>query len=137
MNKIFEYPIVISGSDLDVFGHVNNAVYLEYFEKARWDFIEKGGYGLELIQKMQKGPVILEMNLRFKKELRNRDSIVILSKYKEMKNSLVMILYQEMRKDNGDLAASLELSVGLMDLVKRKLIKPTCEWFEAIGAAQD
>lgn len=137
MNKVFEFPFTVSGVDLDVFGHVNNAIYLEYFEKARWDFIEKGGYGLDLIQKEKKGPVILELNLKFKKEIINRDKIMILSKYKEMKNSLVMVLYQEMRKDDGSLAASLELSVGLMDLVLRKLIKPTNHWFEAIGTSLD
>jgi acyl-CoA thioester hydrolase len=39
----FTAPITVSFRDLDALGHVNNAVYLTYFEHARI------GYGLQLI----------------------------------------------------------------------------------------
>ena len=52
MKKI-QYPIQVRFSDVDSLGHVNNAVYLSYFEMARiafmneqigrnWDWIHKG-----------------------------------------------------------------------------------------------
>ncbi|HRE23498.1 MAG TPA: thioesterase, partial [Bacteroidia bacterium] len=34
-------PIQIRFSDIDWMGHVNNAVYLSYIEKARIDFSER------------------------------------------------------------------------------------------------
>ena len=46
---IFEYPLVILERHLDMLGHVNNATYLEIFEEARWDFIERRGHGLKNI----------------------------------------------------------------------------------------
>lgn len=53
MDKIHTTPIQIRFSDIDSMGHVNNAVYLNYFEYARmiyindlvggkWDWINKG-----------------------------------------------------------------------------------------------
>jgi acyl-CoA thioester hydrolase len=34
MEKVFEYPITISPSDIDVIGHVNNIVYLRWVQEA-------------------------------------------------------------------------------------------------------
>lgn len=38
MNKDnpFELPLVVRGYELDAYQHVNNAVYVQYFEHARW-----------------------------------------------------------------------------------------------------
>lgn len=45
--KIFEIPIEVRFRDLDALGHVNNAVYMTYFEEGRKSFfmhqVEKGG----------------------------------------------------------------------------------------------
>ena len=34
-------PIKIRGYHLDLYGHVNNARYLEFLEEARWEFLEQ------------------------------------------------------------------------------------------------
>src|SRR5687768_5290589 len=73
------YEIVILERHLDTFGHVNNAVYLDLFEAARWDLISANGFGLSEIQARGVGPTILEINLRFLRELRNRERITIKS----------------------------------------------------------
>ena len=75
MNKIFEYTVLILESHLDSFGHMNNATYLKLYEEARWDFITANGFGLEVIQREQKGPVILDLQVRFKREIKNREKI--------------------------------------------------------------
>ena len=45
MNKSspFELPITVRGYELDAFGHVNNAVYVQYFEHCRWMAIKEYG----------------------------------------------------------------------------------------------
>lgn len=129
----FEYDLRILESHLDTFGHVNNATYLELFEQARWDFITKRDYGLKVVQELGLGPVILELELKFKKELKNREVIKIESRPLELMNSLVMTMEQKMIKENGDIASTLLLKVGLMDLKARKLVKPTPLWKYAAG----
>tara|TARA_R110002072_G_scaffold276051_2_gene437678 strand:+ start:14580 stop:14993 length:414 start_codon:yes stop_codon:yes gene_type:complete len=131
--QTFNYQLTILERHLDTFGHMNNATYLQIYEESRWDFITKNGFGLDRIQELKLGPVILDLHLTFKKEIKNREQITITSKVTEIKNPLVSSLRQEMRNENGDLCSTLELSVGLMDLQKRKLIPPTDDWKKAVG----
>ena len=45
-----------------------------------------------------------------------------------------MLLDQKMIKvDDGKIASTLTISVGLMDLNARKLISPTIPWLKALG----
>lgn len=136
MPKKFEHTLTIKEKHLDTFGHVNNAVYLELYEQARWDFITEEGYGLNEVQNSGLGPVILELNLKFKAEIKNREEIRIESQFKELKNPLVMVLSQKMINAQNKVASELELIVGIMDLRKRKLVRPHIEWLKAIGLSE-
>lgn len=131
---VYEYELTILEHHLDTFGHVNNAVYLSLYEEARWDFITKNGLGINQIMESKIGPVLLDLNLTFKSELNNREKIKIISKARpEMRNKFVMVIDQKMVKENGKIASTITLSVGLMDLNLRKLITPNKEWFMALG----
>ncbi len=132
-NPIFEYERQILEQNLDCFGHMNNAMYLVLYEEARWDFITKNGMGLDYIMKNQIGPVLLDLNLVFKAEIKNREKIKILSQCLSMKNKYVMTLEQRMFKEDGKLASVLTISCGLMDLKERKLINPPDEWLKVLG----
>ncbi len=128
----FSYPLVIREQHLDSFGHVNNAAYLVLFEEARWEFITQNGYGLAQVQEWQKGPVILELNLRFKKEVKLRDQVTIVTHPAHLERKMTK-LKQEMLLEGGTVAAELDLIFGLFDLQARKLIDATPEWKRALG----
>ncbi len=72
-----EYRLLIQEQHLDTFGHVNNAVHLQLFERVRWDLITSNGYGLADVHRLQIGPTLLEVQVRFARELRNRQTIVL------------------------------------------------------------
>ena len=133
MNIVFEYEVVIRENHLDSFGHVNNAVYVQLYEEARWDFITKNGFGLEVIQRDQVGPVLLDMQVRFKREIKNREKIKILSQTKEIISSKIMILEQKMLKADGKIASEAVFTVGFFDMKARKLIDASPEWMLAVG----
>jgi len=136
-NPIYEYSIKILEHHLDTFGHVNNATYLEMYEEARWDLLNKNNSGIDVIMAKKIGPVLLDLHLTFKAELKNREEIKIISQARTlMKNQYVLLLDQKMLKADGKTASTLELSVGLMDLEKRKLIAPTKEWLHALGVEE-
>lgn len=133
-NPVYEYELTILEQHLDTFGHVNNAKYLELYEEARWDFITKNKLGLKEILESQVGPVLLDLQLTFKAELKNREKIKIVSQARpEMRNKFVMLLDQKMIKEDGKIASTMTLSVGMMDLKARKLIAPSAEWRAALG----
>ena len=136
-NPIYEYELTILEHHLDTFGHVNNAVYLEMYEEARWDFITKNNLGMKEILESKVGPVLLDLNLTFKSELKNREKIKIVSQARpEMRNKFIMTLDQKMIRADGKVASTLALSVGMMDLSERKLILPSLEWLNALGVEE-
>lgn len=130
--QVFEYQVLIRESHLDTFGHVNNAVYLQLFEEARWEIITSRGYGLDQVMKSRIGPTILEVRLQFKREIRNRELITIRS-WVENATGKIMTLKQVMMKPDGEEACVAEFVVGLFDLNQRRLIEPTEEWKRAVG----
>lgn len=130
-SHIYYYPLVIKESYIDLFGHMNNATYLKLFEEARWDFITKNGYGLEKMRKEGLGPTILEINIRYFKEILLRDEIVIETQLISYENKIGKI-QQKMLK-NTDVCCVALFTIGLFSLKERKLILPPADWLRAIG----
>jgi len=130
--KTFDYQFQVLEHHLDCFGHVNNAKYLELFEEARWDFITTNGYGLIEVQQNKKGPVVLDLACRFKKELTNRENITIRSQSVDWKGKISHIK-QEMIKSDGSIAAEANFTFGFMDLETRRLMDPPDAWLRALG----
>jgi thioesterase-3 len=127
------YPLTIRESHLDTFGHVNNATYLEILEEARWEFITAGGFGLKTIQKNGLGPVVLEWNMKFIKELKLREEIVIESQTLTYEGK-IGTLRQDIFNAKNELCFQGKMTFGLFDTRERKLVLPTPEWLKAIGA---
>ena len=126
------YEVVIRESHLDTFGHMNNAAYLTLFEEARWDYITRNGYGLKKVQELQQGPIVLELTMKFKREITLREKIKITLELVDYKGK-ISHFRQQMIKEDGTVATEIELAFGLFDLKSRRLIDPTPEWKKAIG----
>lgn len=132
MSGLSHYKVLIRESHVDSYGHVNNATYLALYEEARWEQITPRGYGFKEIHKMRQGPVILEVNLKFKKEIGLRENITITTELVEYKGKVGQLL-QRMIKEDGSVASEAVFTFGLFDMRERKLIEPTPEWKKALG----
>jgi acyl-CoA thioester hydrolase len=126
------FPVLICEKHLDTFGHVNNAVYLELYEEARWEIITAGGFGLGDIRRMGLGPVVLEVNVKFIRELKLREKISITTEIVSYEGKIGKML-QQMTLPDGTVASEALFVFGLFDLTARKLVEPTPEWKTAIG----
>ena len=116
---------------LDTFGHVNNATYLELFEDARWDLVTERGYGLKRVRETGIGPTVLEIEIKFRQELRLRDEVLIESNVESYEGK-VGKLRQKMLLKDGSLACDALFTFGLFDTGQRKLIEPNEEWLNAL-----
>lgn len=129
------YPIVIKEYHLDTFGHINNAVYLQLFEEARWEWITSNGYGLEKVKETGLGPTLLEVHVQFLKEIRLRQKITIESTVKSYVKKIA-IIEQVMKNEAGEPCCQAIFTIGLFDTVARKLVLPTKEWLQGVGFDQ-
>jgi len=132
LGPVHEYSIVIREHHPDTFGHVNNAAYLEILEEARWDLIARNGYGLEDVQRLRVGPTVLEVQLRFVREIRNRQRVTIRTWLESYKGK-VGKLAQQIQDDVGEVCTEALFTIGLFDMTTRRLVRPTPEWITALG----
>ena len=130
-SKIFYYNIQINERHLDVFAHVNNSVYMQFYEEARWDILNILGYGLDYIQKNKQGPVLLESHISFKKELVNREKIQI-ETYFDFNESKIFKIKQRILKESGIVSSEAEFVVGYLNLLERKLIALPQDWLDKV-----
>jgi acyl-CoA thioester hydrolase len=63
--KIYRCTLEVRGYELDSFGHVNNSVYLNYLEHARWKMLNQEGITLEQITREKLWPVIAAIEIKY------------------------------------------------------------------------
>ncbi len=127
------YIIEVKEGHLDTFGHMNNATYLQILEEARWDFITSRGYGFKKIHETGLGPIILEINMKFVKELRLREEISIESQAISY-DKKIGHLRQDIYNQKKELCFESKFTFGFFDTRERKLVMPSADWLHAIGA---
>ncbi|XGC80186.1 acyl-CoA thioesterase [Bdellovibrio bacteriovorus] len=132
MSDVSHYNITIKEYHVDSYGHVNNATYLQIYEEARWELITSKGYGFHEVHQLQQGPVILEVNVKFFKEIPLRSKIDVTTEVMNYKGKVGQLL-QKMIKEDGTVASEAIFTFGLFDMKARKLIEPTEKWKKALG----
>jgi YbgC/YbaW family acyl-CoA thioester hydrolase len=95
--------ISVRGYELDSYGHVNNAVYLQYYEHARWEMMKDLGY-LDQLEASGLSVVVVESMVRYMRELCMFDELVVESTFEE--RSPYLIFYQKIIDRKNDLPVS-------------------------------
>lgn len=75
------YKTEVRGYELDSYGHVNNAVYVNYTEQARWEILNSAGL-LKSFLDRELLLVVTETNIRYMRELKLFDTIEIITSIK-------------------------------------------------------
>ncbi|MGN9793706.1 acyl-CoA thioesterase [Streptomyces sp. NPDC054847] len=117
----FFADVTVRGYELDTQGHLNQAVYLQYAEHARWELLRAAGLPQEKLLASGVGPVALEVTVKFLRELRGGDEVRVTCRfvYGEGKTFTVE---QQIVKDDGTVAAEISGVAGMLDLTTRRLI---------------
>ena len=132
---VHRYNTIIKEGHLDTFGHMNNATYLALLEEARWEMVTERGFGLKKIMAEKIGPTILDISIRFLKELNLRDEITIESEVTSYEKKICIIEHRILR--GTDICSTATFTLALFDLNQRKIILPTEEWLHAIGVSNN
>jgi YbgC/YbaW family acyl-CoA thioester hydrolase len=125
-------PLTIEPRHCDLYGHMNNAAYAELLEEGRWDFISRRGYGRETVTELGQGPVVLQLNIRFRRELSPGEKVIVESQLSQVRSRSATVSQRILGADGG-LACEAEATLGLFDLKTRRLIGPNERWKKALG----
>lgn len=109
--------IKVRGYHLDLYGHVNNARYLEFLEEARWRMVEKGS-SLETWRARGLAFVIVKIAINYRRGAVLDDVLVIASRLSRLGGRSGVIV-QEVRRGE-ELVADAEVTFVVMDLAAGK-----------------
>ncbi|WP_306362346.1 thioesterase family protein [Nocardia sp. CC227C] len=117
----FSVPVTVRGYELDINGHLNQAVYLQYAEHARWELMKAAGIPGEKMVGSGIGPVVLEQTLKYQRELHLGDEVTVSCEFR-WSGGKAFRMHQEIHKLDGTVSATIDVVCGIMDLRLRKLV---------------
>ncbi|WP_217238943.1 thioesterase family protein [Streptomyces sp. AC555_RSS877] len=133
MSEPFSVPVTVRGYETDVQGHLNQSVYLNYAEHARWSLLRAAGISQAGLIGKGVGPVALETTIRYRRELLAGDEVEVTCAFHWGEGKTFRI-EQTIRKTDGTVAAEITAVGGLMDLKKRKLVADPREQFKELAS---
>ncbi|WP_225637064.1 acyl-CoA thioesterase [Streptomyces solaniscabiei] len=133
MSEPFSVPVTVRGYETDTQGHLNQAVYLNYAEHARWSLLRAAGIRQADLVARGVGPVALETTIRFRRELLAGDEVEVTCAF-EWGEGKTFRMLQTVRKADGTVAAEIEAVGGLMDLRERRLVADPRQRFKELAA---
>ncbi|MDO0925078.1 acyl-CoA thioesterase [Streptomyces sp. TG1A-8] len=136
MSEPFSVRVTVRGYETDTQGHLNQAVYLNYAEHARWSLLSAAGADQARLVARGVGPVVLETTVRYRRELLAGEEVDITCAF-EWGGGKTFRILQEVRRADGTVAAEITAVGGLLDLEKRKLVADPRRVFEELASDLD
>jgi acyl-CoA thioester hydrolase len=128
----FRVRVTVRGYELDTQGHLNQSVYLQYCEHARWEMLRAAGISQDGLIASGVGPAALENTIRFRRELRAGDEVDVTCAF-SWGGGKTFKVTQEIIRADGVLAAELTGVGGLLDLSTRRLVPDPMKRFHELA----
>ncbi|GKQ36116.1 thioesterase family protein [Streptomyces sp. A012304] len=133
MSEPFSVRVTVRGYETDVQGHLNQAVYINYAEHARWSLLQAAGITQAGLIGRGIGPVALETTIRYKRELLAGDEVDVTCAFTWGRGKTFRI-EQTIRKADGTVAAELTAVGGLLDLKERRMVTDPQDYFKELAS---
>ncbi|OGB65694.1 MAG: hypothetical protein A2Y94_04880 [Caldithrix sp. RBG_13_44_9] len=108
--KIFTTSFKVRSYECDSYGHVNNAVYLNYLEFARMSALLEKGFTLDLMKKSGYLVVIRKIEIEYKSPLFQGDEVTIKTFTSESRNTSGTFTQQVYQGNEERLAAEAKVT---------------------------
>ena len=119
---MFTTNFTVRSTQVDTFGHLNSAAYVEIYEWARWEWADEDGLDAKKFAEEQGiGPAIVHIDVSFHRELRHHDRVTVRTWFHAMEKIKATVA-QEMIKEDGQVASSVLVTFVMFDLEKRKIV---------------
>lgn len=111
---------IVRSYELDSFGHVNNAVYLQYCEGARNDYMLQRGIHFSDFQSWNIGPVLYRANIDFKRPAHTDNLLRIEGTITFNGKTRFTINHQMIRANDDQLICLATLEFAFVNLTTQK-----------------
>lgn len=108
--------------ELDPYGHLNHGVYLNYFEQARIELLDRIGFGLPHLEQLGHHIVVVEANVRFLAPAYAGDEVRIVSSISELRR--VSSTWHQRMYRGEEVIATNDVRAAMTDLQGRPTSAP-------------
>ncbi|MBN1465472.1 acyl-CoA thioesterase [candidate division KSB1 bacterium] len=115
MNHPFEHRIKVRSYELDSFGHVNNAVYLNYLEEARCEYMEQRGLSFDSFREWQAFAFVVSAEIHYRSPAKYGDVLLVRCVFSRMRRTSFALDYEIYNETKGRLCATASMSFGFVD----------------------
>lgn len=136
VGEAFTVRIAVRGYELDPQGHLNQAVYSQYAEHARWECLRAAGVTHHDLTASGVGPALLKTTMRYQRELGAGDEVDVGCRFEWGDGKFVQMV-QDFRLPDGSRVANLVGTFGLLDLETRQLVADPRRRFHTLATAPD
>lgn len=130
-----QIEIKVRGYHCDMFGHINNARYLELLEEARWSAFEDSEFTPADFSVRGWAFIVVNINISYRSEGRVGDTIRIVTDLARIGTKSITLSQKIEEKESGRLIADAEVTFVIMDQKQGKAIPVPEEvkdhWFGA------
>ena len=120
----FETSLTVRTYECDLYGHVNNAVFLNYCETARVEFLYALGFNLQSLKERGFLLPIVKIEIEYKKPVFPGDELKISVEWIKKGKSSSIFQQDIVRKKDGVLAASAQITWVVTDLRGKPIPMP-------------
>lgn len=108
-------------SEIDELGHVNNARFLEYFERGRMDWYNRCDPSLNKPAGRHLGTVVVNIDINYRRECFAGDRLSVVTRA-HARGTKSYILHQEIRSSDGECVSDAKVTSVVMDMGTREVI---------------
>jgi len=105
---IFSFTKKIYGYECDIYGHLNNANYLQVFEAARSEVLNEIGLSIASLKTQGINIYLVKINIEYKKSIELEEKILILTKI-TYNDRLRAVWQQELYNSHNELCCVVQV----------------------------
>jgi len=123
--ETYSRTIQIRWSDMDANRHLRHSAYYDYAAAMRIMVLGDSGLTLKKLEEFEIGPILFREEAIFKREIRLDDKITVdVVMVKSTADFSRWSLRHQFIKEDGSVAAIVNIDGAWLDLIKRKLVVP-------------
>ncbi len=113
--------IKVRGFHTDMFGHVNNARYLEFLEEARWDWLNKFS-SFEYFTNRNQSFVVVSLTINYRWPAVLNDELQISVEMKSIGNRSATVHQKLIRNSDRKLIADADVTFAVIEMATGKSV---------------
>ena len=120
MPDTITYRGAVSASECDHMGHMNITWYTHKFDQANWNLFAAIGITPSYLREGKYGMAGVQQNVSYKRELFAGDVVEIRTRILEVRDKLIRFVHEMLNSENGEVAATCEMTAVHLDRTTRK-----------------